>query len=170
MEGENGSLLTRTCGAGLLLAFVIAACGNDESESKTGTGGSSGSGGSAGSSGSGGSSGSAGSDAAGGSGATDASSNPDSQSTTDGAGSDSAIFDARECSGDGGCGALECCYQGRCLMNGQACGPGNVCFALPVGAPSCQACGHGGQPCCTGNSCLDGSRCLLTPQGARCVN
>jgi hypothetical protein len=94
---------------------------------------------------------------------------PDGNSRPDGASIDAAI-DAPACASDGGCAGLSCCYQNHCIRNGDPCGAGEVCFfGLPSNG-SCQACGHAGQPCCTNNECVDGSHCLLTPQGARCSN
>jgi hypothetical protein len=81
-----------------------------------------------------------------------------------------ATSDAPPCDTDGSCGSMSCCYQDRCIANGQTCDAGNVCFFTPVMGASCQACGHAGQPCCAGNVCVDASRCTATPQGYRCTN
>jgi hypothetical protein len=144
--------------------------GSSGSMGSGGVGGSDGSGGSGGTSGSGGTGGSAGSSGAGTGGGVDASSRPDAESDSSDATSDSVVSDAPACDSDGGCAVLRCCYQDRCIRSGDPCGAGNVCFFGLPSSGSCQPCGHSGQPCCSLNNCVDGSRCTATPQGARCGN
>lgn len=152
----------------LLLTLTVIACGGTTADH--GASGNAGLGGSSASTGPGGSSGSAGSNAAGTGGGTDASSESDVESPSDGAILDLGTSDAAACASDGACSDFECCYQDHCIRNGEPCGEGSVCFFSLPSMGSCQRCGYKGQPCCPMNTCLDGSRCLLTPQGARCLS
>jgi hypothetical protein len=122
-----------------LLALAVAACGDTSGGGSTDA--SSGSGGGGGAS-------------------TDA--------TLDAVAFDS-VSDAAPCDIDGGCGPTGCCYYDRCIANGETCSANDVCYVTPVAGGSCQACGHAGQPCCESGVCLDGSRCVASPQGYRCL-
>jgi hypothetical protein len=182
------SSMTRrwTIGWSSLVVLVFAACGESTGSDvsavdgggaagSAGEGGhAAGSAGSAGSIASGGSSGASGASGGGGGatgtgGATDAAVESDGPSVLDSSVVDGSISDAPACGSDGGCDGLQCCYQNHCIRNGEPCGEGNVCFFGLPSMGSCQACGHAGQPCCAMSTCVDGSRCVATPQGARCT-